>query len=362
MMVLVAGADSAWQIATTALGGLVAPLLHAALLPLQWLALTALYGVVCTLPVWATRPLWWPRRWAEAERALPVAPAELRASDHRMLGWLLLPVQGLLWAGMGVLAWERGRAAPGALAWAALALTLSGLAAVLMGAAWMQHLRRQQGVLHDTTHPPTQAWPWAVFKHRASNGSGLRPTRHARHPCHTHEALLHRTAWPVALLWWPLWRGQASRTARGLVLASAATPALAAAPLATPTATAWWLAALALVALAATAWLRARSEAELQTRWPQLCHLPIAPGRWRAARRGLVLAPVLLAFTVGLLLTGPLLLTQSARPLVLLAYWSALLVGCWFEALTPPTDASQHAARAVLSLVLALALGSEVMP
>ena len=369
LLLLAAGADSAWQIAATALGGLVAPLLHAArqpagLLPLAGLiGLVGIYALLATLPVLATRALWWPRRWAEAERALPLAPAELRASDHRVLRWLVLPVQGLLWAGMAVLVGEHGRAAPAALAWAACALVLSGLASALLGAAWMHHLRRQQGVLHGAG----PARHWAVFMRPALKGSlqhrGQPP--HASQPSSTHHtglAALRRTPWPLALLWWPLWRGQASRTARGLVLAGTAMPALAAAPVAAPAATGWWLAALAMVALATTAWLRSRSEAELQARWPRLCHLPIAPGHWQAARRGLVLAPVLLAFTVGLLLTGPLLLAQGARPLVLLAFAAVWLGSAWLEARPAPADAGHHAARAVLSLVLCMALASEVMP
>jgi hypothetical protein len=323
LLLLAAGASSAWQIAATVLGALVAPLLLAGEHPALGLALAATYALLCGLPVVATRPLWWPRRWAEAERALPLPPAVLLDSDRRLQRWLLGPPLALLWAGMGVLAWEQGRSQPAALAAAVLVLAVASGTAHWWTARWMHHLRRQQGVLHHDRPPlPAQPADAAARARLQRPGAATRPPFTA--------PALRRVAWPRALWWWPLWRGQARRTARGLVLACTATPALAAAPLAAPAATGWWLAALAGAVLVATAWLRSRTEVEFQSRWPRLCHLPIAPTRWRAAQRSLVLAPLALAAAL--------------------------------EALPPPADAGHHAARALLCLVLALALGSEVWP
>lgn len=355
LLLLAAGASSAWHIAATVLGALVAPLLVAGQHPAWGLALTGAYALLCGLPVVATRPLWWPRRWAEAERALPLPPAVLLDSDRRLQRWLLGPPLALLWAGMGVLAWEQGRSQPAALATAALALVVAGGTARWWTARWMHHLRRQQGVLHHD-RPALPALP----ADPAARPTLQRPTAAIRAP-HTAPPL-RRVAWPRALWWWPLWRGQARRTARGLVLACTATPALAAAPLAAPATTGWWLAALAGAVLVATAWLRSRTEVEFQTRWPRLCHLPITPTRWRAAQRSLVLAPLALAAALALAATGPLLMAQGARLGPWLGYWAALAVGAALEALPPPADAGHHAARALLCLVLAVALGSEVWP
>ncbi len=65
---------------------------------------------------------------------------------------------------------------------------------------------------------------------------------------------------------------------------------------------------------------------------------------------------------MGLCVTGPLLWAQGAHPVPWLAFWTVLLCGPVLEARPPPRDAGHHAARVLLCLALAVALGSEVAP
>lgn len=348
LLLLTAGASSALQIAAALLGGPMVPLLLAAQQPWLLPPVMALYVLLAALPVISTRMLWWPQHWAEAERALPLCPAEMRASDRLVLRGLFLPMQALLWSGLGVLLYERAQSEPTALLLATLTLTTASLCAWLCCDRWMRSLREAQRVLHRPTRRSTtvtQSRGTPAKPPHVATLSGVTPVR-----------------WALALLWWPLWRGLATRTARALVLSSIVTPALAAAPMAAPAYTGWWLAALALAGLAGTSWLRSRSEQELQTRWPRWHHLPITVATWQAARRTLVLAPMLLALAVAALGSGPVLLGLHANPWVLFAFWTVLLFGAWLEALPAPADAVHHASRALFVLALATALGSEVLP
>lgn len=340
-LVLTVGTNAPLAVLAGALGALVLPLAHLAQAAvarpgldtaLALLASTGACALLGALPVVLTRPLWWPARWAQAERALPLAPAVLRQSDRRLLAWLLLPSLAP-WAGALGLAWGNPALVNAAGGLALAALLVASLGAAALGLAWMQAVRR------GAWRPAAEAAATSAVPALSTRLRRLSPVR--------------------ALVWWPLWRGVARRTAHALLVGGLATPALAAAPLATPASlTGWWLAALAGVALASTAWLRARSRDELAPLWAACRALPLATAPLAAARRRLVLLPAL----AGLVVAGPVLARLGARPAWAGAYLLLLAGACWREAHPPPPDATHHASRWLLTLALAVCAGTEVMP
>jgi hypothetical protein len=361
-LLLAVGADSPLAVLGAAVGALVLPLFQAATPAAggsadgQALLLmgTAAYALIGALPVVMTRPLWWPAGWAMAEHALPLAPQTLRQSDRRLLAWLVLPWQALLWLGAAALLANNPALADRHGALALLALAMAGAGAAVLGLCWMQRVR-QRALRWPDTAALRPAWP----RHAASPSlAALAGPPAAQAQRWLPPPRRHGLGWRHALLWLPLWRGLARRTAHALLVGGLATPALAAAPLAAPAATGWWLAALALVALGSTALLRARSRDELAALWQGCRSLPLAPAQLDRSRRRLTLAPALAAT----LLAAPTLLHVGARPLVALGYLAMLLLGCTLESRPPPPEPSHHASRWLLSLVLAIVLGSEAMP
>jgi len=342
-LLLAAGASSPLAVVGAALGALVLPLLQAAtpaalITPggqLLLLAATLAYALVGALPVVLTRPLWWPTRWVMAERALPLCPQTLRQSDRRLLVWLVLPWQVLQWLGAAALLTNNPALADRHGALALLALAAAGAGAAGLGLGWMQLARRRA------------LWRPDV----ALRGAASTPAR-------PQAAAPHKLGWWQALLWLPLWRGVARRSAHALLVGGLATPALAAAPLAAPAATGWWLAALALAALSTTALLRARSSDELAALWQACRNLPLRRAQLERGRRWLTLAPALAATLLG----APTLLHVGARPALAASYLVMLLLGCTLESRPPPPDAGHHASRWLLCLALSVALASEVMP
>lgn len=288
---------------------------------LAWVGASAWLGL---LPLLLTRRWWWPVRWAEAERALPLDPAQLRRSDRQVALWLLLPWHGLTALGL-LLPALAGGARPSA--FAAWALALAG--SLLIGLAWMARLRRGPAI---AAAAPASTRPAA---------SRPRPRWH--------------TWW-----WLPLRRGAARGTARLLLVFGLAEPALAAGTAAAPQASGWWLAALALAALAGTSLLRLRIAADWAG-WRQAAAAwPWAPSQIDRQARWLALAPVA-AGTLSLLLAlaaGP----TAPRGAVAAAYGLALPLACWLEAHPPSADATHQAARWLLMAAFLVALGTEVMP
>lgn len=378
-VLLAAGSNSPLAVLVAALGALAAPLLHVVqgvqladgtgLAPLL-LCLLAYTAAGC-LPPALTRPLWWPPRWALAECALPLSSAQLRASDRRLLAWVLLPLPLLAAAGalaMGLAhppLWRQGLAT----ALGLLVLCALASACCVDSAVAQLRARQRRGPGYRREVSAAGAFGAVIAGSAGSTGSadGARAAgRAGRTPSLWHDHLGPRpvVAWPAlpawrVLLWWPLLRGRARRTVQGLLLGGLASPALAAGPLATAPADAgWWLAALSAVALASTAWLRSRSRDELAPLWQALPALPLPVVRLDRLRRGLCLLPA----TAGLLLAGPVLLHLGARPALLLAWTATLALACWREAHPPPPAADQHAVRWLFSLVLAVVLGTEVMP
>ena len=289
--------------------------------------LQALAGVGC---VWGLRSLLWPARWREAEAALPIDPRARLRSDLFVVAVALLPLVLLQFAGAGaMLAGHPGGLLRGQ-SLALLALLLSNAAALVLGVSLLQRLRR-----------PAGAW---------------------RPPSRSHAAAASvtaaRGAWPLALLLRPLWRGPARRTGQSLVLACLLLAVPGVAQLARPAALPWWLALLAAAALVLVTRLNTLAREEFTPLFEATAMLPLRQApllRWRAA---LCLLPLLPA--AALLLPG---LAQLAwRPPVLLAYAVSVWGACLVEVLSRPAEPADKAARWIFSLVLCVALASEVLP
>jgi hypothetical protein len=313
---------------------LVLPLFYAAAHGAWLLPALLLQALMAAAAVWGLRTALWPVRWAEAERALPIAAVDTWRSDLHVVLIALLPLLLLQALGAAALLGQnlewlrpfRGRAV--------LALLLACGASWLLGAAVLQRMRR----------PPTAGvwpprWPTAV---------SLVGQRAALH-------------WAVVLLWWPLWRGPARRTGQALLWGTAVLllPALAIA--CTHLGVGWWLAALALLSMLVSTRINSLARDELLPLLLASAMLPLRLHRVQRLRASLAVWPVLLA----LLLTSLVLTFEAGcRPLVWLAFVLALVVSVLVEVAAAPAAASAaqaKAARWLFLLVLCVCLASEVM-
>ena len=318
-------------------GSLFLPLVRASDQGWWLLPMTALYGVLGMLPVVLTRPLWWPPQWADAERALPLAAHTLVASDRRVALWVMLPWQGMLV--VGILLWlqQGGAAAPG-MRGSCAAWAVSALVAWAGSVLWMQAVRARAGQRRGPAIDEAKR-VGGVF-----SGPSIRPL-----------------TWTSALIVLPLLREPAQRTARALAVGVLSNIAGSIGVAVAGTAMGWALGALAAAALIATSLLRVRFDQELTPLYFASANLPIPPRRWYAARLLLLTLPVL----VGLVCLAVVLLTHAAPSLrwpVLAAYAVVLALSCAWEATpTVPGQPFNHAPRWLLTLVLTVCIGSEVL-
>ena len=312
------------------------PLLQAAARGwMQGLLAMLLYGLLGGLLMLALRPLLLPRHWFEVERALPLAPGTLRRSDMRITAWALLPLALIYALSCGVWlhsdpAWllpVRGRA---------MALVAGSLAlSWWLGVAALQWPRRQ-----------TQA----TVVHATAPGAAMRPIK--------------------ALPWWwalwllAMWRGPARQLGLVSALGTAWLLLCVAGVAAMPGWASWWLAGFAAAALLLATRVRALQE-QIWPHWqPAMAALPVSPRHLRRVEQLLALLPIWLALMalVAVLLCGPL----SPRPMVLALYLTACLLGPWLQARQRAArrgdDPAARAAYWFITLVLMLALASEVLP
>jgi len=335
-LVIGAGASGAWQAITAVAAWLVLPLFvsasHGA-----WLAAgIAMQGLAGGLVAVALSPLLWQRTWADAERALPIAPGQQLASDAAMVAMALAPLLLLCTVGAVTLlghrpAWlllYRDRAIAGLLAAVALSIAL--------GTAFLQWQRR-------TGDRGARAEFSGVQRQRTSAADALR---------------VSTLRWPRALVWWPLWRGPARRTGLGLWLGTA-TLCVPAVGLALITGfTGWWLAGFATLALVSSSVLDAVARKEFADLHEACRPLPIKPTSLGRMRASIALAPLLPG-----LATLPIALAVShvaVRPLVLAGYVVACIGSCALEVAATARDAQSKASRWLLVLIVAVALASEV--
>lgn len=302
---------------------------------LQGLLAMLLYGLLGGLLLLALRPLLLPRHWFEAERALPLAAGTLRRSDMRVVAWALLPLALIYAVSCGIWlhgspAWlqpVRGRAF--AMVPASLALSW------WLGVAVLQWPRRQK---------------LASAVRTAAPAAEMRPVK--------------------ALPWWwalwllAMWRGPAWQLGLVTALGTAALLLCVAGVASMPGWASWWLAAFAAAALLLATRVRALQR-QIWPRWqPAMAALPVSERQLRRVEQVLSLMPICLALTplIAVLALGPF----TPRPVVLALYLGACLIGPWLQTLQREAraddDPATRAAYWFITLVLMLALASEVLP
>ncbi len=322
----------------------VLPLLHAAQQdPLTALFITLAYTLAGGGLVWGLAPLLWPRAWAEVERALPLAPGDQRLSDLATVLLGLTPLFAVYLAGAAI--WW-AKSPPWLLAvWArALGLLITAMAlSVALGVA----------ILWRRRSLPVSA----TSQRRASDGAhGRSPTPGPR-------------LWVVAraLLWLPLWRGRAHRSAHFLGLNLLTLWACASGLTLWPQHAAWWLAAFALLAQAFSTRSSSLLHSEREPLHAACAALPLSALWLSRSRQIVALAPLLsglLALCLALAWACPFV-----QPEVLCAYAAVMLGGnVALNATAARNSASPRkedaAARVTWWLVIAvlqIALASEVV-
>lgn len=309
---------------------------------IEWLLPALLgYALAGSLPVLLTRPLWWSRRWAAVEQALPLPVATIHRSDRALALWLMLPWHALLVLGSTGLWWTASPALQASANWALGGLILAALCSLRLSLASMQGVRRRtRGRALLTAVEPIQS----------------RPPSSLKAPSVTGPALVQPSSWASASIVLAMRHGNARGTARILAASSVATISCGLGTLSSSIDIGVPLAFLAILSLTATGYLRARSEQDLLPLQLASLNLPVAQGRWVRARRLLPLMPV----TVGMLSALPgTLATPGLRPLAPLFYVLVLGLGCAWEAARAEKP-SHRTGRWLLTLALALAISSEM--
>ncbi len=329
-----AGANSPLDIIVAAATVTVLPIYRAAQNPLWLLPAVALQSALGAGLIWAMRSWLWAATWRDAERALPIDAKALLSSDLRVVIAGLLP----LWLPYAIGAVSlHGRR--GAWALGTLGLGIAAVGSVALGVALLRAMRR----------------PLAVGAGRRTTGLVIagKPLAQAALP-------MHPIGWWRVVCWWPLWRGPARRG--GIVGWGGC--ALLCVPIAAamrwPAAGSWGLAAFAALALLITTRLNRLLRDELAVLIDSLVPLPIAPASVQRAIPALALAPAIAATVVLTLFVCGLWPPAEVRYGVLIAYTIACGIGCAAEVLLVPTDDVSKSGRWLFSLVLMIALASEV--
>lgn len=325
-LVVGAGANSPVHAVAGVAAWLVVPLLYASSKGAWLLPAVAAQALAATGCVWGLRGLLWPARWAEAERALPISKRQRVHSDGVVVALALLPLGLLQVAGVSAVLASRPAWLQPTQTLALGALVLANLSAWGLGVLLLQGLRR----------PPSLR--------------RLRAVPVARGRVHA--------AWPWALLWLPLWRGPARRTGHLLLLGSALLSLPGALTWVWPGGLPWWLALGAVAALVLVTRAHALVREETGALFDACVMLPLSPPVLQRARAALCLLPLLPA---GMALAAGLL-HAVVRPAVLAAYVLASLGSCVVEVLSRPAEPADKASRWLFSLVLCIALASEVLP
>lgn len=332
-----------------ATGGLAAVAAVAAwtVLPLAWvvaqagwtpsslgllLVVPALQAATSVALLRALRPLLWPEAWRDSEAALPLAPQDTLRSDLRVSALALS-----LW-------------------WAVQAVGLTHL--VAQRPPWL----RQAGL--------TAALVW-VFSQGLGWTLGLWGLQRARRPVvgrgrragpSASVSLPTRMAWWQALLVLPPVRGVA-RNLGGWWLASLVLLALAPCLL-------WWQpgwapggwAAWSLAALASASRLNHLGQLQLEPLLDEASRvLPLDRRALHRTRRLLLLVPAAstAAGLLGVALLGPG--AGSFRPGILATWAVVASVSLWWASGPPPRQPDEAALRWLLSLVVQLALCTELV-
>lgn len=315
-----------------AIGWPALPLFWAVSLPaLPGLAVVVGHALIATLLAWALREALLPRRWMEAERALPLAHVEAWTADAAVVALTQTPLALLYLASwiswrLHAPAWMHGL-------WlgSALALLASLLIGLVLGVLLLRW-RRQ---------PPR--WRGRLL---AAQLTAPRPPR----------------VW-VALLLIPLWRGPAR--ALGLWLAACLTGLLLCLQQAwlAPDTLRWWLAAYAGIALLGASRGLTLARRDLQALAGASLPLPLRPRAWHHAQHLLALAPALLAWPllVAMLVLGPWQLAPLAGPLFLATGLLAPILTLYLPAAAGRAGDEVRAARWLLFLTVWIVLATECL-
>jgi hypothetical protein len=248
-----AGASNFAHILMGAAAWLVLPLFYAASQGF-WLALAVVLQALWGLGlIWGLRHVLWPLSWAEAERALPIAPADAMRSDAVVTFIALLPLLALYVAGAAALigqdpAWLRPRRGL-----AVLALVVSSAASLWMGVWLLQRQRRAPRARAALTAPAGSAAQGAGAGLAAPTSTSTSTSRSTSTSTSTSTGQWAAVRLFGAPVWWllclPLWRGPAQRTGQVLLLGSLALCLPALCLVISRAGTGWWLAGLALLAM-----------------------------------------------------------------------------------------------------------------
>ncbi|MEX8520723.1 MAG: hypothetical protein AB3X44_19645 [Leptothrix sp. (in: b-proteobacteria)] len=346
---------------------LVLPLFQAAAQPMWLLPAVLLQALAGALLVWGTRTLLWPPRWAEIERALPLGRRETGRSDLIVVSLALLPLT-LLYA-VGAATWWLHNPA-----WlrpvrvrAVLMLLLAVAGSLALGVALLQALRRPDMVPGPVRRLLGRMWR----RNRSARISQAHlPPAAAQSlsdpaPSATDVAHLKPATWWHALIWWPLWRGPAQRAGHALLLGTTALWAMAAGLWRWPAQASWWLAGFAALGLLVSSRLHRLAREGLVELHQACAMLPISPHAPAWALSLLALAPLTLGLTalLAVLHGGAAPVAGQIRPAVLAAYVATSLLASLIDVRPGQTHmaAEQTSSRWLFSLVLLLALASEVM-
>jgi hypothetical protein len=310
---------------------------------IQSLLVCSLYALGGGVLSWLTSPLLWSKTWAEAERVLPLDPAETLRSDIVVVLLGLTPVLLLYLA--GTLIWFVKSPAWFEQVWGRCVLLLlaAALADVALGVAMLRYRRRL----------PKNAASARVFRSvwRRAGIAGQDFPAQSR---------------AKVLLLWPMLHGPARRTGRFL-LSTALSLAVCDVALAVDSQHSfWWLAAFAVLAQAQTSRLMVLVNAELGALHQACTVLPLGV-RWTTVARYVV---AMLPLGAAWLLLVAVLSVRAAFPQIsLMLYLAVQIAGnlILIVALSSRAFAAQSSTAAKLAiwwlliLVLSLALASEVL-
>lgn len=311
-----------------AIGWPALPALWAATLPpAEGIAVLLLHSLPAIALAWGLREALLPAHWLAAERALPLRAGQRIVADLAVAALAQGPLFVLY--GLSLLSWLhadpswlRGHWAKGlAFVLASALLSLGGAVALL---AWRRRLPR-----------PRQA-----SERQAGAAQRL-------------------SAWR-ALILLPLWRGPAQPALTTLLLTTASLLlCLLGAGAVWPEEPRWCLAGYAALAMAGCTRTHALARRGLEPLLAAAAPLPIRRRFGPLALRLMALSPVLLAWPALalLLVLGSWPLAPLAAPLFLLATVLAPALQLW----SPATQPEPRAALWMLSLVLSVALATEIL-
>ena len=303
---------------------------------LSWpegLALTLLHSGLATALAWGLREALLPRRWLLAERALPLTWPHRSRADLAVVALAQSPLVLLYAASMlswrlADPAWMRGHWGRGAGFLAGSVLLSLASATALMA------LRRRQKARPQRRSSEPRATP------------GSPPTA--------------RLSPLKALIFLPLWRGPARPVLAALTLTfSGLLLCLAGAACLWPEEPRWCLAGYAFIAMTGCTRAHTLAQRSLAPLLAAAANLPLPRLLGTQALRLLSLSPAALAWPLlmGLMLCGPWPLAPLAAPLFATAGLAAPALQLW----APSTQAEPRAATWMLSLVLWIALATEVL-